>query len=126
MVDISIITGIIPLSVGGLIGLLINVIIIAVVLSLTDKLLAHEVSFKNSLIMALVAYLVVPLIISFASISFPFSGYIIPLIIWIALGEVLLKGGRKGKLIAAAVAFILYIVLLLAGVTGMIAGLIPF
>src|SRR3989338_6686729 len=126
MVDVSIIAGIIPLSVGGFIALLINVIIISVILTLTDKVLAHEMSFKNSLIMALVAYLVVPLIISFANISFPFSGYIIPLVIWIALGEVLLKGGRKGKLIAAAVAFVIYLVLMFVGVTGLIAGLIPF
>ena len=106
--------------------MLINVVIITVILSLADKFLAHEMSLRNSLIMALIAYLVVPVILSFANISFAFASYIIPLVVWIILGEILLKGGRKGRLMAAAVAFIAYLVLTFAGVPFLIASLIPF
>ncbi len=123
MVDII---GLIPLSVGGAIGLLINVVIVAVILMLTDRFLAHEMSAKNSFIMAFIAYFVVPILLSFAAVSFPFSGYVIPLIIWIGLGEVLLKGSRKGRLTAAAVAFVVYIVLTMLGVQSLLASLIPF
>ena len=84
MVDI---TGIIPLSLGGVIGLLINVVIITIVLAVADKVLAHEMSLKKSFIMALVAYLVVTIILSAAEISFEFSGYIIPLVVWVVLGQ---------------------------------------
>ena len=121
MVDVA---SIIPLSLGGIIGLLVNVVIITVILSLTDKFLAHEISIRNSFIMALIAYLVIPIILSFANISFAFASYIIPLVIWIILGEILLKGGRKGRLIAAAVAFIAYLALTFLGVPFLIAGLI--
>jgi hypothetical protein len=123
MVDI---TGIIPLSLGGVIGLLINVVIITIVLAVADKVLAHEMSLKKSFIMALVAYLVVPIILSAAEISFEFSGYIIPLVVWVVLGQFLLKGGHKKKLIAAAVAFIVWIILFAIGVPGMLASLISF
>ncbi|MBI3190270.1 hypothetical protein HYZ41_01050 [archaeon] len=123
MVDI---TGIIPLSLGGIIGLLINVVIITIVLALADKFLAHEMSFKKSFIMAIIAYLAVPIILAASGISFEFSGYIIPLIIWIVLGQFLLKGGHKKKLIAAAVAFIVWIILMFAGVPGILATMIPF
>lgn len=123
MVDI---TGIIPLSLGGVIGLLINVVIITIVLAVADKVLAHEMSLKKSFIMALVAYMVVPIILSAAEISFEFSGYIIPLVVWVVLGQFLLKGGHKKKLIAAAVAFIVWIILFAIGVPGMLASLISF
>lgn len=114
------------LSIGGIIGLLVNVVIITIILAIADKLIAHEMSIKNSFIMALIAYLVVPIVLAFANITFAFSNYVIPLVVWIILGEVLLKGDRKGKLIAAAVAFIIYLVLMLVGVTGIIAGLLSF
>lgn len=123
MVDIA---TFIPLTVGGILGLLINVIIITIILAVADKFIAHEMSIKNSFIMALIAYLVVPLLLGFANIAFAFASIIIPLIVWIILGEILLKGSRKGKMMAAGIAFVVYLLLTFAGVPGMMAGLIPF
>ena len=122
MVDI---TGIIPLTLGGIIGLAVNVVIITAVLYFANRFIAHETSGKQSLIMAVVAYLVAPLVLSLVGISIPFSFYIIPLIVWIALGEVLQKGDRKAKLKAAALAFVIYIILSIY-LTPFIFGVIPF
>ncbi len=123
MVDI---TGIIPLSVGGMIGLLINVIIITAVLVIIDRIIAHEMTIKKSFVMAVVAYLFVPIILSFANIAIPFAGYIIPLIIWIALGQFLLKGTVKNKAVVAAVAFLVYIILTTdIPLPSIIAGFLP-
>src|SRR3989338_738193 len=115
----------IPFSLGGIIGLLIDVVVITAVLLVTEKFLAHEMAVRNSFIMGFIAYLIVPLVFAFAGISIPFAGIIVPLIVWIALGEVLLKGSRAGRLKAAAVAFIVYLALSMVGVPGMIAAFIP-
>lgn len=119
------IIGLLPLTVGAIVALAINVIIVTAVLSLSNKLLAHEMSVAHSLMMAVISYFVVPIFLSLVNISFPLSGYIIPLVVWIALGEVLLKGDRMGKLKAAAAAFVIYAVLFSLGVLGFVAGLIP-
>jgi len=99
--------------------------VITAVLLVTEKFLAHEMAVRNSFIMGFIAYLIVPLVFAFAGISIPFAGIIVPLIVWIALGEVLLKGSRAGRLKAAAVAFIVYLALSMVGVPGMIAAFIP-
>jgi hypothetical protein len=123
MADIAL-AGIIPTTLGGIIGLLIEVVIISAVLMITDKFLAHEMSIKHSFIMAIIAYFVVPLAISFINLGIPYAGYIIPLIVWVVLGEILLKGSRTGRLKAAAVAFIVYTILTIAGVPVLLSGLL--
>jgi len=122
MVDII---GLLPLTAGAILALAINVIIVTAVLSLSNKLLAHEMSIAHSFMMAVLSYFIVPIFLSLLRISFPFSGYVLPLLVWIALGEVLLKGDRMGKLKAAAAAFVIYVLLMSLGVLGFIAGLVP-
>lgn len=127
MVDVA---GLLPfsLSIGGIVGLLVNVIIIFIVIVIADKVIAHEIEPKKSFIMALIAYLVVPLIFGVVistGISIPYLIYILPLIAWIILSEVMLKSEMKKKLIVAIVAFIIYTALNLVGVPMMISGLVP-
>ncbi|MCX6815248.1 MAG: hypothetical protein NT120_00150 [Candidatus Aenigmarchaeota archaeon] len=114
------------LSIGYFISLIIDVIIITIILYITDKFLAHEVSLKHSAIMAVIAYLAAPLVLAYSGISIPFAVYIIPLIVWIILGELLLKGSRGGRMKAAAVAFIIFLILNFAGVPTMLTSAIPF
>ena len=127
MVDIS---ALIPftLSIGGAVGLLVNVIIIFIAIVIADKVIAHEIEAKKSLIMAFVAYLIVPLILGAiisAGLSIPYIIYIIPLVVWVALSELLLKAEMKKKLIVAVVAFIIFTALNLVGVPMMISGALP-
>lgn len=106
--------------------MLINAVIITVVLVIVNRIIAHDMTIKNSFIMAIVAYLFVPLILAYANVTFVFAGYLIPLIIWVALGQFLLKGNVKNKAFVAIVAFLVYIVLTtVVPLPSIIAGLLP-
>jgi hypothetical protein len=124
---LEILASFIPTSVGGAIGLLVQILIIWVVVMLADKIIAHQIQAKHSLILAVLAYFLSPLVLAFAAISIPFAGIIVPLIVWIVLGEVLLRGysgGAVARLKVAAIAFVIYLILNMVGVPGMIAAAI--
>jgi hypothetical protein len=116
------------LSIGGIISLAINVIITAVAIMLSDKLIAHEISPKKSVIMAVIAYLIVPLVISIIASFAPaisLFGFVLPLVAWIVLGEILLSGDFKLKAIIAVIAYALNLILLMY-VTPLIFMVLPF
>ncbi|MHA1794794.1 MAG: hypothetical protein ACTSUK_01680 [Promethearchaeota archaeon] len=115
----------IPLSIGGAIGLLVNVIIIFLVIVLSDEIVAHNFEIKRSFLMSILAYFVVPIILLFLP-EIPFGIYIIPLIVWIILGEILLEAEMLKKAVVAIIAFAAYTILTYIGVPAMIAGLIGF
>ena len=115
-------------SVGGVISLVINVVVTALAIMIADKVITHEVEAKHSLIMAFVAYFLLPLGLSYLIAFVPAVSaiaFILPLIVWIALGELLLKADRKQKAIVAVIAYAVNL-LLLGYVTGFVASLIPF
>lgn len=115
--------GLIPTTIGGVIALLVQILIIWIVVVLADKVIAHQIHAKRALILAVLAYFVSPLILGLAAISIPFAGIIVPLVVWIILGEILLRGvSVGGKLKVAALAFVIYLILNFAGVPGMIAA----
>jgi len=122
----------IPLSIGGAIGLLVNVIIIFLVIVLSDEIVAHNFEIKRSFLMSILAYFVVPIILSVILSFLPqmpfgiFGIYIIPLIVWIILGEILLEAEMLKKAVVAIIAFAAYTILTYIGVPAMIAGLIGF
>jgi hypothetical protein len=119
----------IPLSVGGVVGFLIDALLIFIVLLIADMIISHGIEPKRSLIMSLVAYFITPIVSYFiaTAVSLPLEImlYLIPLVVWIALAEVLLEHDTMEKLKIAVLAFVVYIILIFAGVTSMIAGLIP-
>ena len=124
---LEILASFIPTSVGGAIALLVQILIIWVVVMLADKVIAHQIQAKHSFILAVLAYFLSPLVLAFGGISIPFAGIIIPLIVWIVLGEVLLRGYSGGavmRLKVAAIAFVIYLILNMVGVPGMIAAAI--
>ena len=116
------------LSVGGIVSLIINVVITAIAIMIADKVITHEISVKHSLLMAFVAYLIVPILFSFLLAfvrSVAVIGIILPLVAWIILGEILLKSDRKQKAIVAVIAYAVNI-LLLTYVSGLIFAVLPF
>lgn len=121
----------IPLSIGGAIALLIEVAIISIVIVLLDYVIAHEIDVKDAFIIGLGAYFITPLAVIALGLANYFdplvAGYVIPLIVWLALSEVLLKGHNpKKKAMVAVAAFVVYTVLNFVGVPMIIAGMIPF
>ena len=112
MVDI---VGLLPLTLGGVITTLVNALLAFVVLLAADKVVAHNQEPKKTLIVSLVALFITPVIgayaASFATLpDFVFS-YLLPLFVWIILGELLLEGDYRTKLKVVGIAFIAYIVL---------------
>lgn len=120
----------IPLSISGIAGLLISAIITAASIIAADKIIAHNVQTKHAIIMALLAYFVTPLLLTGLALAGINLGatlavYIIPLIVWIALGEILLDADVKTKAIVAIIAFVIYMILSFIGVPAMIYKAIP-
>ena len=113
MVDIL---SLVPLSVGGMIALLVNALVAFVALVIADKVIAHSIDAKRLLIMSIVALFVTPivgaLVLGYVAIPIVVSSYLLPLVVWIILGEILIKeAGMKAKLKVIVVAFIVYLVL---------------
>ena len=106
----------IPLSAGGIIATFIDAIIAFIVIVAVDKFIGHNFEPKRTFVMAIVALFVAP-IISVAligSTALPgfVSVYIVPLVLWIVLGELLLQGeSNKTKLEVTIIAFVVYSVL---------------
>lgn len=118
----------IPLTVGGIIATLVNVLIIFVALVIADKVIAHSVDVKRLLVMALIAFFLAPIVGSLIAsyIAIPYLGLILPLVIWIILGELLIKeADMKTKLKVVVVAFVVYTFLSLY-LTPVIISLLPF
>lgn len=104
----------IPMSVSGFIWLLVQSLIIFIVVVIAGKVLAHETSIKHSLILAFVAYFISNAAVfglALIGIMIPFGFYIIPILVWIGLGELLIGGSRKTRLIIAIIAYATYILI---------------
>jgi len=121
-------TSVVPLTISGVISLLIQVFIGFVVIIFVDKLIAHEIEAKHAIIMSVGAYFIAPIflsILSIVGIVIPFGFVIIPLIVWIILGEILLEADFKSKFIVTVIAFSIYFVLIhLIGLPGIVSGFI--
>lgn len=105
-------------NIGFVLGTLVSALLAFIAIIISDKVLSHNISPKKSLIMALIALFIVPIVSVFilgfipSIASIPYiASIIIPIIFWIGLGEALLNSDRKTKLKVAAVAFIVYIIL---------------
>jgi hypothetical protein len=104
------------LSIGGIIATLVSAIVAFIAIIIADELIAHNIEIKHSLIMAIVAMFIVPIIslfaLSYVNLDIPYIGtFIIPLIIWIILGEILLKADFMAKLKVIVIAFIVFEIL---------------
>ena len=118
-----------PLSAGGIIATLIDALIAFAVIVIVDKFIGHNFEPKRTFVMALIALFVGPIIsISIlGSTTLPgfVSLYVVPLVLWIILGELLLQGeSMKTKLEVTIIAFVVYSVVRIV-LTPMIIGMVP-
>ena len=123
------------LSVGYIITLLISSIVAFIAILIVDKVVGGNFEPKHAFIMAIVALFISPIVLGFifSSLSLPtmvvgtidiISGFILPLLIWITLGEALLSADKMAKLKVTVIAFVVYLILSIF-VTPMIFGLLP-
>lgn len=116
-------------SVGGIVWLVVQALIIFAVIIVSGRIIAHHVGIKHALIMSFAAFFLVPLIIiglSFGGYVLPQMQYLIPLVVWIILGEILLEGDLKNKAIVGAIAYVAYLALSFSGIGAAVVGMVPF
>lgn len=124
------------LNAGYIISLLISSLVAFIAIVIADKLIAHNFEAKHSFIMAIVALFATPIVIGFilGMLALPLfvvagveviSGLLLPLVVWIALGELLLESDRMTKLKVVIIAFVVYLVLSIF-LTPVLLGILPF
>ncbi len=119
----------IPSTIGGAAWILVQTIVIFAVIVISDHIIAHGVGIKHALIMSFVAYFLAPLILVMASLggfSMPYIHLIIPLVVWVILGEILLEGDMKDKAIVGVIAYVTYVLLSLSGLQAAVISMVPF
>ncbi len=119
----------VPLSIGGVIALLLNAVVAFIALVIADKLIAHSIDAKKIFIMALVALFITPIIgaviLSLVALPVLVSAYILPILVWLVLGEVLLSSDSGTKAKVAVIGFVVYIILSMF-LSPFLFSLIPF
>jgi hypothetical protein len=120
------------LSVGGIIGLFINAVVTSIAIVIADKVIAHNIEFKHAFIMAIAAFFITPMFITGLMlagfyIDLSLSLYVLPLLVWIILSELLLQSEVKTKLYVALFAFVVFLVLRdVVGLPAMLYSVIGF
>jgi len=113
--------------VSSLISLVVETVIIVIAISLANIIITHGIDIKRIFVMALLAYLLTPIVGYFLVSFLPAIPYLLPLIVWIVLGEIILKDiDFKKKAIVAAIGYVIFIILSFIGFSGIIRSLIGF
>jgi len=111
--------------VSSTISLLIECVVITISLSLANLLVEHGIEIKRIIPMALIAYFVTPIIGSLIAPSIPIISYLLPLVIWVILGEIILTDIEvKKKALIAALGYAIFFVLTYINLQGLIFSLI--
>lgn len=129
MVDII---GFIPLTIPGIVAMFLDSLLAAVVIILADKIIAHNIEAKHAFMISGIALFIAPILGAFAASYIALPGfifaYILPLLVWVALGEILLQADRMAKVKVMAVAFVVYLVLSFTvgpRLISLVAGILP-
>ncbi len=113
---------------GNFAVMALNAFIVFLAIVLSDRFLNHNMSIKRSAIMTIIAYFAMPYLIDIATsyISLPWASIIlVPLVVWIILGEILLTDFTfKEKFKVALVAFVTYLILEFVPVGAFIVNLL--
>ncbi|MBI2578706.1 MAG: hypothetical protein HYW26_03275 [Candidatus Aenigmarchaeota archaeon] len=103
----------IELTVAGIVTLLLKAIIAFLVITLADKIIGHEFNPGHTAIIALLALFATPIVTSlfeqYYSVSIPFLGLAVSLVVWVISGEILLgEGNWEEKLKVIVVAYVAF------------------
>ena len=92
---------------------------------MANLLVEHGIEIKRIIPMALIAYFVTPIVGSLIAPSIPIISYLLPLVIWVILGEIILTDIEvKKKALIAALGYAIFFVLTYINLQGLIFSLI--
>ncbi len=119
----------IPMSIGGIVWLFVQTFIVFIVIVIADRVISHGVETKHALILSFAAYFLPGLILfgfNLAGILLPSSILlVIPLLVWIGLGELMLSGDFKTKLIVAIIGYVAFFALNASPLRAIVTSLVP-
>lgn len=122
---LSILFSLVPITIEGVVSLLISTTIIFVSIVLSDAIIAHEMEAKEVLVMSFFTYFLTPLAQALLARYIPFIGFIlVPLFVWFVLGEIFLRKDSTTNMKVAIVAFVIYQILIYSGIVSRVAGLV--
>jgi hypothetical protein len=99
------------LSISTILIYLIDALIAWIAIIISDKIIAHEIEPKKSLVLALASFLVVPIALPMLGIGALGSVIVVSAIVWIGLGELILEADRMTKLKVLIIAFVVYYII---------------
>ena len=100
-----------PISVSLATTYLINTLLAFAAVVLSDRIIAHEVEVKHALILSVISLFVVPLLAPYIGVFDRGIAIILSFVVWVALGEVLLRADYGTKFKVLAIAFGVYYIL---------------
>ena len=119
----------IPTTVGGIVWLFVQTFIVFIIIVIADRVISHGVEMKHALILTFAAYFLsqlIPLGLAIVGVQLPSSIFLVlPLIVWIGLGELLLSGDFKTKLIVAVIAYVAFFALNASPLRSIVISLVP-
>ena len=119
----------IPTTIGGIVWLFVQTLIVFLVIMIADRVISHGVEMRHALILSFAAYFLPGLVLfglKFAGVVLPgFVLLALPIIVWIALGEVLLEGDFKNKLIVAVIAYATFLIINASPLQSIVISLVP-
>ncbi len=120
-------------TLSGILTLAVSMIIAWIILMLSDKIIGHEIEAKHTLMISIIALFITPIVVGLlaqfmalpAVLSTLLVIYLLPLLVWVVLGEILIKDiDVTKKFLVMIVAFAVYtLVQMFAGlyISGFIA-----
>ena len=119
----------VPTTIGGLVWLFVQTFAVFLVIVVADRLISHGVEIKHALILSFAAYFLPGLLIlglSLVGVSLPNAiVLVLPLLLWIGLGELLLEGDFKGKLIVAVIAYVTFFAINASPLRSFVMSVVP-
>lgn len=118
-----------PISTSLATTYLINTLLAFFLVVLSDRIIAHEVEAKHALILSVISLFVVPMLAPYIGVFDRGIAIILSFVVWVALGEVLLRSDYATKFKVLAIAFGVYYILsifLLETIQVYLRGFMPF
>lgn len=89
----------------------INAIVALIAIMIADQVIAHHVEPKRAFGLAVLALVLTPLAAPYIGLTGTMATLILPLVVWIAFGELILENDRITKLKVLGVAFVVYYIM---------------
>lgn len=97
-----------PISPALAMTYMINALLAFVAVVLSDRIIAHEVEAKKALVIAVISLFAAPMFAPYLGIFDRGLAILLSFVVWVVLGEILLRADYGTKFKVLAIAFVVY------------------